>query len=160
MGFSNVGVLPSQTTVIETCLWGLVQIRLLPAEEARGFSSAQPCSTTCVISGSENKVKRQSSAFRKHCTGSSIQSFSFISSSAFQERPLEIKKKILKFQNDVQSGSLSNKSTKKNKTSREVSFFPGLTQRSISVAMPLYASPRQGIQGKGGGCREQGKLRD
>lgn len=92
MGFSNVGVLPSQTTVTETCLRGLVQIGLLPAEEAQGFSSAQPYSATCVISGSENKVKRQSSAFRKHCTGSSIHRFSFISSSAFQERPLEIKK--------------------------------------------------------------------
>ena len=34
-------------------------------------------------------------------------------------------------------------------------FFPGLTQRSISVAMPVYASPRQGYLGGKGAVAEK-----
>lgn len=63
---------------------------------------------------------------------------------------------------DVQNGFLSNKSTKKNKTSKEISFFQGLTQSSVSVARHVHVSQTicRDLGGKGGGCGEWQGLRE
>lgn len=63
---------------------------------------------------------------------------------------------------DVQNGFLSNKSTKKNKTSKEISFLQGLTQRSVSVARRAHVSQPlcRDLGGKGSGCGERRGLRE